>query len=55
MFTLRSMCLCALCHAYVLRSMLVAMPCATLALCPLISFFLAYWPFRWGVDLDLVF
>ena len=50
---LRSMCLCALCHACVLRSMLVAMPCATLALfCLLISLFLAFWPFRWGVDLD---
>ena len=29
---LRSMCLCALCHACVLRSMLVAMTYATLAL-----------------------
>ena len=29
---LRSVCLCASCHACVLRSMLVAMPCVTLAL-----------------------
>ena len=36
MFMLRSMCLCALCHACVLGSMLVAMPCATLALLSLI-------------------
>ena len=49
---LRSMCLCALCHACMLKSMLVAMQCATLALCPLISLFLSFWPFQWIVDLD---
>ena len=32
MFMLRSMCLCAPCHACVLRSMLFAMPCASIAL-----------------------
>ena len=49
---LRSVCLCASCHACVLRSLLAVMPCATLALCLLKSLFLAFWPFRWGVDLD---
>ena len=51
---LRYMCLCALCRACVLKSMLVAMPCATLAFCLLISLFLAFWPFWWDIDLDPV-
>ena len=53
-FMLNSMCLCAPCQACMLKSILVAMPCATLALFfpPLISFFLAFWPFWWGVGLN---
>ena len=53
-FMLKLMCLYAPCQACMLRSILVAMPCATLALFSplLISLFLAFWPFWWGVGLN---
>ena len=51
---LRSMCLCASCHACVLRSILVAMPCASIALLPLDISLSCFWSFRQGVDLDPV-
>ena len=67
-FMLRSTCLCAPCHAYVQIYIfvysvpcscvqiyiLVAMSCASIAFLSLCPPFLVFFPFRQGVDLDLV-
>ena len=46
--TLRSMCLCASCYVgYHAR-------CYFSPFCPLISLILVFWPFRCGLDLDLM-
>ena len=59
MFVSRSTCLCLDLCVYVLRAMLVCLDLCWLLchvllqpFCLLISIFLTFWPFQWGVDLD---
>ena len=61
MFVSRSTCLCLDLCVYVLRAMLVCLDLCWLLchvllqpFCLLISIFLTFWPFQWGVDLDPV-